>query len=338
MGLELWARLDGADLELVEDPAPASVTETYHRWLRDDRIHVVLGSYGSGLVRRTLPAVDGAGKVLWNHGGSADDLTRPGVVQVVAPASGYLVGAVRLCARLGIPRLAIVTGRGPFAAFVARGARDEARRLGIEARIVAGTDRLPTVDAVGAVLVTAGFQEDVAVVERIRAGPIRPALLGCVAAGVPQFAERLGPARGGRCRPYPVDSRNVRSRGGALRGALPPPLRRGLRAASRICGGPGSGCRVPGGPRPPPRHGARRHARLAFLHPAGRVRPRRTVAAGRVRRLYHPLARWPYGVGPDRPRPRWRRARPGSGVAPLPMRSGPPSASSLDGHPERSSR
>ena len=192
MGLELWARLDGADLELVEDPAPASVIETYHRWLRDDRIHVVLGSYGSGLVRRTLPAVDGAGKVLWNHGGSADDLTRPGVVQVVAPASGYLVGAVRLCARLGIPRLAIVTGRGPFAAFVARGARDEARRLGIEARIVAGTDRLPAVDAAGAVLVTAGFQEDVAVVERIRAGPIRPALLGCVAARVPQFAERLG--------------------------------------------------------------------------------------------------------------------------------------------------
>ena len=190
--LELWARLDEVDLELVDDPSPDSVAGTYHRWLREDRIHVVLGSYGSGLVRRTLPAVRKEGKVLWNHGGSADDLVRPGVVPVVASASSYLVGVVRLCARRGIERVVIVTGRGPFAAFVAKGARDEARRLGIEARIVIGADGGDPVDPGGAVLVTAGFQEDVAVVGRIRTGRTQPALLGCVAAGVPQFGERLG--------------------------------------------------------------------------------------------------------------------------------------------------
>ena len=192
-GLELWARLDGVDLEFVDDPGQRSVTEIYHQWLREDRIHIVLGPYGSGLVRRILPAVGRAGRVLWNHGGSADDLIRPGVVQVVARASTYLVGAVRHCARLGIGRLLIVTGKGPFAAMVAKGARDEARRLGISPELVIGVDRLTDVDPEAGILATAGFQEDVSLVERIRGGETQPALLGCVAAGVPQFGERLGP-------------------------------------------------------------------------------------------------------------------------------------------------
>ena len=191
-GLELWGRLDGVELELVDDPGERSVTEVYHRWLREDRIHLVLGPYGSGLVRRIVPAVGAAGKMLWNHGGSADDLNRPGVVQVAARASTYLVGAVRHCARLGVGRLLIVTGRGPFAAMVAKGARDEARRLGVSPELVIGPDRLAGVDPEAGVLVTAGFKEDVSLVRRIREGEPQPALLGCVAAGVPQFGERLG--------------------------------------------------------------------------------------------------------------------------------------------------
>ena len=194
LGLRLWARHQDVDLELVDDPAPYSLTEVYHRWLSEERVDLVLGPYGSGQVRRILPAVDGVGKVLWNHGGSADDLARPGVVPVVAPASTYLVDTVRYCGRLGINSLAIVVGKGPFAALVARGARDEARRRGIETELVIGAERLRPRDPGGAVLVTAGFQEDVMLVERIRAGGgPQPALLGCVAAGVPQFGERLGP-------------------------------------------------------------------------------------------------------------------------------------------------
>ena len=196
-GLELWARLDGVDLELHDSPGERSVTEIYHQWLRDERTHLVLGPYGSGLVRRLLPAVGATGKMLWNHGGSADDLARPGVVQVVAQASTYLVGAVRQAGRSGIARLVIVTGRGPFATMVAKGARDEARRLGISPELVVGIDRLAGVDPRAAILVTAGFQEDVSLVRRIREGESQPALLGCVAAGVPQFGERLGPQADG---------------------------------------------------------------------------------------------------------------------------------------------
>ena len=191
-GVELWAQLDGVDLLLVDDPSPHSVTEIYHSWLRDESTHVVLGSYGSGLVRRTLPAVGKAGKVLWNHGGSADDLARPGIVQMAAPASTYLAGTVRLCGRTGVERLVVVTGRGPFAAFVAKGALGEARRIGIEAEIITDADTLPDMHGKLAILVNSGFQDDVALVGHIRSEGRQPALLGCVAAGVPQFGERLG--------------------------------------------------------------------------------------------------------------------------------------------------
>ena len=145
-GLELWGRLDGVDLEFVDDPGAALGDRDLPPMAPGGPDPYRARTLRSGLVRRILPAVGRAGKVLWNHGGSADDLIRPGVVQVVARASTYLVGAVRHCARLGIGRLLIVTGKGPFAAMVAKGARDEARRLGISPELVIGVDRLTDVD------------------------------------------------------------------------------------------------------------------------------------------------------------------------------------------------
>jgi hypothetical protein len=44
-----------------------------------------------------------------------------------------------------------------------------------------------------AVLIVGTFTEDLAIVEQIRAGA-GPGLLGCVAAGLPEFGNRLGPA------------------------------------------------------------------------------------------------------------------------------------------------
>jgi len=44
----------------------------------------------------------------------------------------------------------------------------------------------------GALLVVGRFEEDVAVVRRVRGWPRAPALLGAVAAGLPAFGEQLG--------------------------------------------------------------------------------------------------------------------------------------------------
>ena len=168
----------------------------YREWLTAG-VDLLLGPYGSGLVRAVAPVVTGRGKILWNHGGSADDLAAPLVVTTPAPASTYLTGAVDLAQRRGLGSVLIARGRGRFASEVASGARRRAEEFGLEVHEAAPADLPATEMSPGAaVLVVGTFEEDVAAVQRIRAGP-EPGLLGCVAAGLAEFGRRLGPAAEG---------------------------------------------------------------------------------------------------------------------------------------------
>jgi branched-chain amino acid transport system substrate-binding protein len=186
-GLALWAQEAGVRLAIVDDGGsePAAI-RAYVAWL-DDGVDLLIGSYGSGLVRAVAPLVCGHGRLLWNHGGSADDLARPGLVSLPAPASTYFDGAVDEAAAHRVDRLLIVRGAGPFARAVAAGAARRASMRGMDARMVrAGA--LTAEDAVGAaVLVVGRFEQDVALVRRLRRWPRGAALLGAVAAGLPAF-------------------------------------------------------------------------------------------------------------------------------------------------------
>jgi ABC-type branched-subunit amino acid transport system substrate-binding protein len=198
-GLALWADRAGVALTVVDDGGSrAAATRAYGGWL-DAGVDLLLGPYGSGLVRAVAPLVCGAGRPLWNHGGSADDLARPGLVSLPAPASTYFHGAVDEAAARGVGRLLVVRGAGPFARAVAEGAVARAAAHGLDARTVdAGS--LAAEDAAGvAVLVVGRFEEDLALVRRLRGPslrPLGPALLGAVAAGLPAFGE-LGAAAEG---------------------------------------------------------------------------------------------------------------------------------------------
>ena len=194
-GLQWWAAAADVALEVRDDGGSASVAAAAYRHWLDCDIDILLGPYGSGLVRSVASSVTGTGVVLWNHGGSADDLARPLVVTLAAPASTYFRGAVQLAARSGLEELLLVVGSGPFAAAVARGARTTATRIGLsvteigldEAALVAGTVTPHT-----AVLVVGTFEQDVDLVAQLQT--CEAALIACVAAGLPEFGERLGPA------------------------------------------------------------------------------------------------------------------------------------------------
>lgn len=196
-GLELWASTDQIQLQVVDDAGSATTAcNAYRRWL-GGQVDLLLGPYGSGLVRQVGPIVSQHGALLWNHGGSADDLTNPLVVPVSAPASTYFRGAVELARRRGLSRVVFAQGRGGFASAVVSGARQRAEELGLGVRqmnLAEWTTAGSLTEA--AVLIVGSFTEDLAVVEQIRAGP-EPGLLGCVAAGLPEFGKRLGPAADG---------------------------------------------------------------------------------------------------------------------------------------------
>lgn len=196
-GLELWAAAEEIQLRIFDDAGlPRRAGEMYRNWI-DAPVDLLIGPYGSGLVRKVGPIASRSRTLLWNHGGSADDLARPYVVAVAAPASSYFRGAVELAYRRGLVRVVLAQGTGRFASEVISGAHRRAEELGVAAQTVpvAGwTDSRSLTNA--AVFIAGTFTEDLALVEEIRDGR-RPALLGCVAAGISEFGRRLGPAAEG---------------------------------------------------------------------------------------------------------------------------------------------
>src|SRR5215469_13486231 len=63
------------------------------RLLRQDRVDALFGPYSSGLTMTVAEVADEQRKVLWNHGGSSDEIANRGwqhVVSTPTPASDYL--------------------------------------------------------------------------------------------------------------------------------------------------------------------------------------------------------------------------------------------------------
>jgi branched-chain amino acid transport system substrate-binding protein len=195
-GVRLWAEACGVRLALVDDRgARKAALRAYSGWV--STADLLIGPYGSGLVRAVAPLVRAAGRVLWNHGGSADDLARPGVACLPAPASSYFEGAVDQAARGNIARLIVVRGPGPFARAVTDGAVTSASERGIDSKAT-DSQALAAEDVAGAALLVAGpFEHDTAVVRRLRNRDRSPALVAAVAAGIPAFGRELGEAAEG---------------------------------------------------------------------------------------------------------------------------------------------
>src|SRR4051794_14740169 len=92
-GLRAWQRLAGADIELeVEDDGsdPELFAARFRRVV--SRCDLLLGPYSTQLMRVAAEAMSDVEAVLWNQGGSGDDVQAlcPGrIVSVLAPTSRY---------------------------------------------------------------------------------------------------------------------------------------------------------------------------------------------------------------------------------------------------------
>jgi branched-chain amino acid transport system substrate-binding protein len=173
---------------------------------------LIVGPYGSDLVREAAAWAVERGRVLWNHGGSADDVERqPGVISVASPASRYLAAVLAALARqCRTARVLFVAGRGGFGHQCVQGARQAASRLGMTVVGSVAHDEVPDTPDVDVLLMAGTFEQDVALVRRLRT---RPAITGAVAAGLGAFAHELGSKANGILGPtqweegahFPVD-------------------------------------------------------------------------------------------------------------------------------------
>jgi branched-chain amino acid transport system substrate-binding protein len=152
---------------------------------------LVVGPYGSDLVREAGAWAATRGRLLWNHGGSADDVERlSDVVSVASPASRYLAAVLEAVApHRPSARVLLVAGRGGFGQHAVRGAQETASRLGMRVVGSVSHDEVPEAPDVDVLLLAGTFEQDVALVRRLRT---RPAVLGAVAAGLGAFANELG--------------------------------------------------------------------------------------------------------------------------------------------------
>jgi len=155
---------------------------------------LIVGPYGSGLSGEAGQWAAERGRVVWNHGGSADEVeTLPRLVSIASPTSRYTKAVIESFAG-SVPggRVLVGAGTGSFGQAAARGATEAAAAAGLGAVEVVTPEQVPD-DVDADVLVLAGsFDDDVAVLRRLRR---RPRVVAAVAGGLREFPEAVGARR-----------------------------------------------------------------------------------------------------------------------------------------------
>ena len=183
-GLAAWRSL-GAPVDLVieDDRSDRGTVEATLPGLAS-RCDLLLGPYSTALMRTAGKLAADQGWLVWNHGGSGDDVegAYPGhMISVLTPASRYAEPFLRLIAG-DAAELVIAHGAGSFGRQVADGAAALGRQLGI--RVMRdGASRPGEWN-----LLTAGvFEDDAQLVASAVQLTNPPRLICAIAAGIREF-------------------------------------------------------------------------------------------------------------------------------------------------------
>jgi hypothetical protein len=194
--LEVWRALDGhVDLVIEDDQSdPQALNQVLPRVAGGS--DVLLSPYSTQLVRAAASMASAEGWLLWNHGGSGDDVetSHAGhLVSLLTPASRYPEPFIQRVLNGQDLELWIVSGKGSFGRQVAEGADQAAQRAGLRTRRLEHGGAWPSgAPSESWVLFSAGtFEQDVATVRRAREHPHPPATICAVAAGVREFAREV---------------------------------------------------------------------------------------------------------------------------------------------------
>ena len=135
--LDVWRSLDGhADLVIEDDRSdPQTLGPALRRVAA--AVDVLLSPYSTQLVRAAAAMATAEGWLLWNHGGSGDDVENSSaghMVSLLTPASRYSEQFIQRVLGDKDIDLWIVHGKGSFGRQVAEGACRAAQHAGIRMR------------------------------------------------------------------------------------------------------------------------------------------------------------------------------------------------------------
>ncbi len=202
-GLEAWRMLDGRTELAVEDDGSDPTRLKLCLRAMAGKCDLLLGPYSTQLMRVACRVAMDLDQVVWNHGGSGDDVEEaaPGrVVSVLTPTSRYAEPFLRHVAGQAAAQvpLWLVEGRGSFGRQVASGAAAMVEELGLRTVRIGPGDDLPADPAAAAwnLFCAGSFEEDVVTVNAALARAVPPRLIGAVAAGVHDFGREVTGAEG----------------------------------------------------------------------------------------------------------------------------------------------
>jgi branched-chain amino acid transport system substrate-binding protein len=194
-------------LVLLDDKSDTQTAiKLYEKLITEDKVNVLLAPYSSGITeavanvneRYKMPfvAYGAASTPIWEKG-------RKHIFNIIAFAEDYQKGAVHLAKQIGVKRAAIIGEDSLFPRMSAKGARDWAKKLGIEIVVEENyplkqtdfTALLQKIKAAGAEAIFSNsyFADAAAQMRQLREQNINLKLFAStVGPGLPAFAEQLG--------------------------------------------------------------------------------------------------------------------------------------------------
>jgi branched-chain amino acid transport system substrate-binding protein len=173
----------------------------------EDKVDILIGPYSSGHTLAAAPIAEKYKKILWNHGGSSDEIFQRGftyIVSAITPASGYLIGIIDMAREIdkGVNRLSIFRAEDSgFSANVSEEAKGYGEERGfqvIEFKYLSGTkDFSPffkqAKESNADIILGVGRAEDDLILARqIIENKVNAKAIGLVVAGIKEFRETLG--------------------------------------------------------------------------------------------------------------------------------------------------
>lgn len=195
-------------LRLLDDKSDIQTAiKLYEKLITEDKVDVLLAPYSSGITeavanvneRYKMPfvAYGAASSPIWEKG-------RKYIFNIVAVAEDYQKGAVHLARQIGVKKLAVIGQDSLFPRQAGKGAKDWARKLGIEVVLDENyptkqtdfTALLQKIKAAGAeaVISNSYFADSAAQLRQMRELNLNFKLYSStVGPGLPNFPEQLGP-------------------------------------------------------------------------------------------------------------------------------------------------
>jgi branched-chain amino acid transport system substrate-binding protein len=196
------------NLILLDDKSDTQTSiKLYEKLITEDKVDLVLGPYSSGITEAVANVTERYKMPFVAYGAASSPIWEKGrryIFNIVAIAEDYQKGAVHLAKQIGVKKAAIVGEDSLFPRQSGKGAKDWAKKLGIDIVLEENyplkqtdfTALLQKIRAAGAEAVFSNsyFADAAAQVRQMRELNINLKLYAStVGPGLPKFAEQLGP-------------------------------------------------------------------------------------------------------------------------------------------------